>query len=1381
MASPKILIVEDEGILAIHLSQKMVQMGYKVCGVAASGEEAIQAALTQKPDVILMDIHLSEAMNGIEAAAQIHQHANIPVIYLTAYADDEFLQQAKVTDAYAYLVKPVRDYELRASLEMTLYKHNTEKQIKHLNQVLLAIREVNRLITHEHDPKKLLQRACEILLNTRGYTFIWVALKEAEGLKLAGWAGINNEVMARAISAASPEQISQLPWNIAIREGRTVVTENLLDHPVYLPWKEFLRDVHCYTVASIPIQYLGETLGVLDVLSEIENVFNPVEVSLLEDMAEDITHGLNALKEEAARKRAEEALRASEIRFRLISENSGDVIWTLDLTSNRFTYVSPSVFRLRGLTPEEVIAEPLEKAMTPESYQRVSEGLPDRIAEFLAGDEDMRVLTDEIDQVHKNGTIIPTEVVTTLILDAENRAVEMVGVSHNTSERKHAEEKMLHLSRQLELILNTAGEGIYGSNLEGKIIFANPAFAAMLGWEDGQLLGQPIHEISHHTRADGSPFPAEECPIYQSTHTGASIKAERTLLWRKDGSSFSAEFNSTPIWEDGAVVIARDISEREAAEAEIHRNVSELEVLYETGLAISQLLDPREVGQKLIDMLEKELNWYHAGVGLYDAATQEMRLLAYSQPGLSTAQKNEQMMRLIKVVSRPEGLSGWVALHGQAVRCPRVNEDPRYLKIDPEIHSGLYIPIRTGDRTIGVISIESESEDAFTQQDERLLTTLASQVAVAIENAQLYRTAQQEIAERKRVEQQLRAAERFAEATIDALSAHVCVLDENGEIISTNSAWRKFGVLNGLSPSYTQTGVNYLAVCDAASGEDSEEASRIARGIRAVMRAETEQYSLEYPCHSPFEERWFQARVTRFPGEGPLRLVISHENVTEVRRVNQMVNIRLRLSEIATTHTLPQLLQHTLDEAEAITFSQSGVIWLIREDQNEPLLQVGSSKAVRTNQANGPAMQNPIEHAVIWEECLRERRTIIHNDFSGQRQAGSVNPNHQPVERVLCVPVIRNNRILSILVVANKPRDYTQQDSQSLEELASASWDITARKQAEESLRASEEQYRGLVESLDNIVAIVNRSGQFLYLNENAARRLDGTPEQILGKKLHDFFPKDDADQQLITITKVVDNNIGMVTVGATAVHGQTRWYRNSFQPIHDEHDQPIFVLLNATDITELKDAQEKLRDLNSSLEERVRERTAEVADLYENAPCGYHSLDANGRCVHINATELDWLGYEFAEVIGRPMTDFMPPSSLAIFKNTFPIFIRDGYLNDIELCHDAKHIVSTREPTANNGCFYKLRVLKSSNAERSQSGRYSLRIDSVASSNTIELVVVDTPLEPLIIEGEHIHEGGQCGLVAMCKSPEDARNSQWFHNGEPLATKSGYALRTII
>ena len=125
----RVAVVEDEKIIQLEITRTLEQMGYQIAGLATTGPEAIALAESVKPDIMLMDIRLRGDMDGIEAAEQIIIQYSLPIIYLTANADEETIQRAKVSSPYGYLIKPVNFRELHTTLQMALYKHRAEQRI----------------------------------------------------------------------------------------------------------------------------------------------------------------------------------------------------------------------------------------------------------------------------------------------------------------------------------------------------------------------------------------------------------------------------------------------------------------------------------------------------------------------------------------------------------------------------------------------------------------------------------------------------------------------------------------------------------------------------------------------------------------------------------------------------------------------------------------------------------------------------------------------------------------------------------------------------------------------------------------------------------------------------------------------------------------------------------------------------------------------------------------------------------------------------------------------------------------------------------------------------------------------------------------------------
>jgi len=134
MGRARILVVEDEGIIAEDLRMGLEEMGYDVVAVASTGEDAVREAQERRPDLVLMDVVLHGDMDGIEAAERIHARLNIPVIYLTAYSDEKILERAKIAEPFGYMIKPIRERDLYSTIEMALFKHEMERRLKESEQ-----------------------------------------------------------------------------------------------------------------------------------------------------------------------------------------------------------------------------------------------------------------------------------------------------------------------------------------------------------------------------------------------------------------------------------------------------------------------------------------------------------------------------------------------------------------------------------------------------------------------------------------------------------------------------------------------------------------------------------------------------------------------------------------------------------------------------------------------------------------------------------------------------------------------------------------------------------------------------------------------------------------------------------------------------------------------------------------------------------------------------------------------------------------------------------------------------------------------------------------------------------------------------------------------
>ncbi len=278
-----------------------------------------------------------------------------------------------------------------------------------------------------------------------------------------------------------------------------------------------------------------------------------------------------------------------------------------------------------------------------------------------------------------------------------------------------------------------------GRPVDYRFLEINPSFERLTGLRSADLIGRNVLEVLPNTES------------YWIDVYGSVALTGRSTFYENYSKELDRYFEVSvycPQLGQFAVVIV-DITERKKAEEATHQHMLELELLYESGLAFSQLLNPREIAQKIIYLLEQKMDWHHTAIRLYNSETNTLQLLAFNQPDLSSEEESAIVEEQLKQgVTRPgQGVSGWVIQHGQTVRSSDLANDDRYVETLPGMVSGLYVPIKLGERVIGAITIESEKPSAFSEADERLTNTLANQAASTLENARLFGETSQRVAE----------------------------------------------------------------------------------------------------------------------------------------------------------------------------------------------------------------------------------------------------------------------------------------------------------------------------------------------------------------------------------------------------------------------------------------------------------------------------------------------------------------------------------------------------------------------------------------------------------------------------------------------------------
>jgi PAS domain S-box-containing protein len=238
--------------------------------------------------------------------------------------------------------------------------------------------------------------------------------------------------------------------------------------------------------------------------------------------------------------------------------------------------VNPAVEKVFGYSPKEVIGKNV-KLLMPEPYFSEHDGYLENY--LRTGEKKIINMVREVRGLHKNGSTFPMEL--SVSESTENDEKIFVGVLRDISERKASELAMELANRERDLILNSAGEGIFGLDLEGRTTFSNQAACKMLGYTEEEIIGKGQHILIHHSYPDGTHYPREKCHIYAAFQDGKVHHESEEVFWKKDGSSFPVEYISKPIIDlgkvVGAVVTFTDITARKNAENELQQAYNELE------------------------------------------------------------------------------------------------------------------------------------------------------------------------------------------------------------------------------------------------------------------------------------------------------------------------------------------------------------------------------------------------------------------------------------------------------------------------------------------------------------------------------------------------------------------------------------------------------------------------------------------------------------------------------------------------------------------------------------------------------------------------------------------------------------------------------------
>lgn len=453
----------------------------------------------------------------------------------------------------------------------------------------------------------------------------------------------------------------------------------------------------------------------------------------------------------------------------------------------------------------------------------------------------------------------------------------------------------------------------------------------------------------------------------------------------------------------------------------------------------------------------------------------------------------------------------------------------------------------------------------------------------------LERLVQERTAQLRESETRARELSRFNQGALDALTAHLCVLAGDGTILAVNHAWTGFIEANPPAARNASVGANYFAVCDAVAGTDRPAAQEAVSGLRAVVRGEMPEYSLEYPCHSPNEQRWFLLRATRFAGEGPVRIVVAHVNITERKQAE---------SELERNH---ERYRRAIIAANATPYQ--------KEYGSDTYVFMGEGIKEMTGYAASELRASVWKDIILETVLLGEAAGLTPAEASHRAMTGQLKSWHAD-HRI-------RRRDGEIRWISDSSVSLLDAHGKYLGSLGILQ-DITERKRAEDLLRESEERFRSLYENALMGLYRTTPEGRIVLANPALVRMLGyGSFEELARQNLErQGFHPDHPRREFKELLEREDHVQGLESAW-TRADGATVFVRESARAVRDEAGRVLYFDGVVEDITEQKRAERVTAsfarlgwELSSTSEATQAARVvADVAQELIGWDCGFIEL----------------------------------------------------------------------------------------------------------------------------------------------------------------------------
>lgn len=460
---------------------------------------------------------------------------------------------------------------------------------------------------------------------------------------------------------------------------------------------------------------------------------------------------------------------------------------------------------------------------------------------------------------------------------------------------------------------------------------------------------------------------------------------------------------------------------------------------------------------------------------------------------------------------------------------------------------------------------------------------------------------------------------------IDALTSHIAILDEQGTILAVNQAWRKFGAENHFTFENSGVGSNYLDVCDAATGADAEIAAQVASTIRRIQKDEISESLIEYPCHSAEEQRWFQAKISRFMA-GKSKIIVIHQNITARKMAEEM--------RLESEWLFRSVIEQSSEGIAIIDFKGKIIEW----NQREEVITGFKKEEVMGRYIWDIQMETSLA------KDKTEFKKYLKRGITHLLKYGKASWANKPNE----VEIVRADGTRRIMQSVIFPIKHNHGFL-----ACSINRDVTDFKQALKDQKFSESRYRTYVNHSPVIAFIIDPKGNFINVNPEACTRLDYSEAEFQTMNLQALIPTDQMESSRQLLKELLEEGLSSSEIQIQK-RDKSRIILSSNAAVLPGGE----IMIMGIDVTESKHTQQELQKTESFLK-----------NILDNIPSMITVKEAtNHKFIKVNRATEEFFKVSEKEIYGKTLYEFLDRKGALFFTQQDKLAIKNKQILDIPM-----------------------------------------------------------------------------------------------------------------